>query len=202
MNIGIINYKAGNAKSVQNALNKLKIASTFVSSEEEFKDCTHLILPGVGSAAATMESLDASNLLRPLQHTVLVEKRPFLGICIGLQVLFEHSQEGDTVCFGWLKGRVEKFDETSIKVPQIGWNKVVFSDPNHPLVSGIENDYFYFVNSYYVIPHKEDIIFGSTDYGHNFCASIIKENIFATQFHVEKSGAAGLTILENFSKWN
>lgn len=202
MTIGIINYKAGNAKSVQNALNRLGVHSKYIDTSLDFSDVTHIILPGVGSASATLQSLEESNLIEPLETAVIKHQQPFLGICIGQQILFEHSEEGDQRGLGWLKGHVKKYDDRFIKVPQIGWNKVTFQQPEHPLVQGLVNDYFYFVNAYYVVPTDTSITFGLATYGQPFCASVQHENIFATQFHVEKSGEAGLKILENFSKWS
>jgi len=197
--IGVIDYKTGNAPSVLNALNKLNIDSKLISSSEELKLCSAVILPGVGSAKATIKSLNELNLIKELENKVLHEEMPFLGICIGLQILFEHSGEGDTKCLGWFKGYVRKLPQEMVRVPHIGWNEAEFIK-DHPVLSGLKKtDFFYFVNSYYAIPENNDIILAKTTYGINFCSMIADKNIVATQFHLEKSGPVGLKILKNFA---
>ncbi|QUI23855.1 imidazole glycerol phosphate synthase subunit HisH [Vallitalea pronyensis] len=197
--IGVIDYKAGNAPSVLNALNKLNIDSKLITSEQDMKSVSGIILPGVGSAKATMESLRSMKILEKLEEMVVGEGKPFLGICIGLQVLFEFSEEGDTNCLGWLRGCVKRFPESRVRVPHIGWNGVKFNY-EHPIISKINsNEFFYFVNSYYVVPNNNDIILGRTKYGLEFCTMVAHKNIFATQFHVEKSGLIGLQLLKNFA---
>lgn len=198
--IGVIDYKAGNAPSVLNALQILKIPSSLVSSPADIEKSMGLILPGVGSAKATMESLKEMGCLETIEKKVLREGIPFLGICIGLQVLFEHSEEGDTDCLGWLPGTVKRFPENLVRVPQIGWNETRFVK-SHPVLSGLNSsEYFYFVNSYYVIPRDDGHILAKTHYGVEFCSMIAHKNIFASQFHIEKSGATGLKLLLNFAR--
>lgn len=198
--IGVIEYKAGNAPSVVNALESLGINSRLINTSKEIQDSNGIILPGVGSARATMESLDELNILDTLYDEVMVKKKYFLGICVGLQILFEKSEEGDTECLGYLKGQVKKFNKDLVKVPQIGWNETVFTRKDPILEDLSESDYFYFVNSFYVSVSDENIILGKTDYELNFTSMINQENIYATQFHAEKSGEPGLIILKNFSK--
>ncbi|NLL89122.1 MAG: imidazole glycerol phosphate synthase subunit HisH [Firmicutes bacterium] len=196
--IGVIDYKAGNAPSVVNALRRLNIACQLVSTPEQLRNFSGVILPGVGSAPATVESLAELGFIPELETLVLEKKLPFLGICVGMQILFEHSEERDTTCLGWLKGTVRRFPK-ELRVPQIGWNKVNFR-ANHCFNHGInKSEYFYFVNSYYAAPESEEIILGTTEYGLEFCAVIASENIHATQFHVEKSGIVGLKMLQNFA---
>ena len=194
--IKIIDYKAGNAPSVMHAVNHLGHKAEFVRGAQDFTDATHIILPGVGSAKATMESLGEMNLLATLEKMVLTHKLPFLGICVGLQVLFEHSEEEDTKCLGWLKGRVVKYDTDMVRVPQMGWNQVSFAKKT-PLDID-PSGYFYFVNSYHATPDNADCVWATADYNGNFVAAIQSDNIYATQFHVEKSGEEGLQVLNKF----
>ncbi len=198
--IGIINYRAGNGPSVQYALERLKAPSRLIATAEEIADCDKIILPGVGSAGATMDSLRELAILETLEHRVLNEKIPFLGICVGLQVLFEDSQEGDVTCLGWIKGHTLRFPDRPNPVPQIGWNEVRFQH-EHPVLSQLPSvGHFYFVNSYYVAPDDPAVALGKTDYGVDFCSVVADGNIIATQFHVEKSGPLGLRLLKNFTE--
>lgn len=196
--IGIIDYKAGNGPSVLSACNHKNIDAVLTADKQTLKNCSHIILPGVGSAGATMNSLKELGLIDTLNTLVIDEKKPFLGICVGLQVLFEHSQEDDADCLGWLKGDVVKFDSNKVRVPQIGWNSARFVK-NLAVNKGLSNEeYFYFVNSYHIRP-KEDIALAYTSYGDEFCSMVAKDNIYASQFHIEKSGEIGLKLLENFA---
>lgn len=197
--VGVIDYKAGNAPSVLNALQRLGVSASLVSSDEDISKAAGLILPGVGSALATMDSLREMGCLRVLEQKVLKEGAPFLGICIGLQVLFEHSEEGDTECLGWIPGRVKRFSDEKVRVPQIGWNEVKFTK-DHAILAGLnKSEFFYFVNSYYVVPEDENVVLAKTEYDVDFCSMIAHKNIFAAQFHLEKSGAVGLRLLKNFA---
>ena len=199
--IGIIDYKAGNAPSVFNALKKIGVEAVLLAEPREAENVTALILPGVGSARATMESLAEKNWIAALDDMVLKRGLPFLGICVGMQILFDHSEEEDTDCFSWISGKVERFSPDKIRVPQMGWNGVNWR-LEHPLLDGIDNpEYFYFVNSYYVKPEDDRLIFATTDYGTDFCSAVVCRNIAATQFHLEKSGEAGLRLLKNFTEW-
>lgn len=197
--IGVINYKAGNAPSVLNALHKLNIPSSLVSSPEDIGMATGIILPGVGSAKATMDSLKEMGFPGVLEEKVLKEGVPFLGICIGLQVLFDYSEEGDTECLGWIPGTVRRFSDEKVRVPQIGWNEVKFVK-NDIIITGLNSsEFFYFVNSYYVIPENENVVLAKTQYDVDFCSMIAHKNIYGAQFHAEKSGAVGLRLLKNFA---
>jgi glutamine amidotransferase len=199
--IDVIDYGAGNSPSVVYALDQLGLACRLVGKPEDLLASERLILPGVGAARATLESLDESGLTEPLRARVRDDGVPFLGICIGLQVLFEHSEEGDTPGLGWLGGRVRRFPDTD-RVPQIGWNEVSVTRP-HPLWDGLPaRGHFYFVNSYYAVPADDDAVVATTGYGVEFCSVVGSGNIAATQFHAEKSGPLGLRILANFARWD
>jgi imidazole glycerol-phosphate synthase subunit HisH len=199
--IGVIDYRAGNAPSVSYALTRLGIEHRLVTKPDELADADRLVLPGVGAARATMDSLAESGLIDPLSARVHEERVPFLGICIGLQVLFDHSDEGDVDCLGWVPGRVQRF-VASQRIPQIGWNEVRFRRA-HPVTATLpEGGYFYFVNSFYAQPADPDAVLGVTEYGVDFCSVVAHENIVATQFHAEKSGRLGLELLTAFSKWD
>ena len=195
--IKIIDYKAGNAPSVMHAIKRLGYKAEFARQGNELADATHILLPGVGSAGATMESLRELNIIGALEDAVLKKKTFFLGICVGLQILFQHSEEDDADCLGWLKGKVIKFDASKVRVPQMGWNKVSFT--KSPINSNNTNEgYFYFVNSFYAKPENNEDLWGTSDYNGQFTAAVHRDNVFATQFHVEKSGKAGLAILGGF----
>ncbi len=197
--IGVINYKAGNAPSVLNALKKIDIPCNSVSSSQEIENLTGLILPGVGSAKATMDSLSEMGLIEVMEKKILCERIPFLGICIGIQILFKHSEEENTDCLGWIAGNVKRFSDEKVRVPHIGWNQVLFLQ-EHPVILGLRNsEYLYFVNSFYPVPRDEKIALGKTEYDVDFCSMLAHDNIIATQFHVEKSGIVGLKILQNFA---
>jgi glutamine amidotransferase len=193
--ISIIDYKAGNALSVLHAVNHLGYEAVLARYPGDISRATHIILPGVGSAKATMESLREMGLISELENAVLQKKILFLGICVGMQILFEHSEEENADCLGWLKGQVVKFDASKIRVPQMGWNNVKLKKT--PVYESL-NEFFYFVNSYYAKPENESDIWGLADYGGPFAAAVHKDNIYATQFHIEKSGMAGLNLLNGF----
>jgi imidazole glycerol-phosphate synthase subunit HisH len=193
--IAVIDYKAGNAPSVMHAVSRLKHEAVFARAPKDISGATHIILPGVGSAGATMQSLSEMGLIPALEEAVLRGKTHFLGICVGLQVLFDHSDEDDVDCLGWLGGRVVKFDSSKARVPQMGWNQVKFTQ-KAPVRT--QEDYFYFVNSYHAKPEDESAVWGRADYNGAFTAAIHKDNIYATQFHAEKSGEAGLALLNGF----
>jgi len=189
--IKIIDYKAGNAPSVLSAVEYIGYNAELVHTADELAGATHIILPGVGSARATMDSLRELRLLDALHDAVLNRGTMFLGICVGMQILFEHSEEGDTDCLGWFGGTVTRFDSACVNVPQMGWNQVSFTDKNN-------DGYYYFVNSYHANPTDESIIWGTADYDGVFTAAVRRGNIYGAQFHTEKSGAVGLELLREF----
>lgn len=190
--IGIIDYGAGNIRSVGNALERIG-AEYFISHEERrLKEATKLILPGVGEARSTMESLAHSGLLEWLPTI----SQPFLGICIGMQILFDHSDERATPCLGVVPGRIQRFNESRVKIPHMGWNSVAITQPN-PLFQKISSgEFFYFVHSFRA-PVVEQTI-ASAEYDGHFSAAVQRNNYFGVQFHAEKSGSAGLQLLRNF----
>jgi glutamine amidotransferase len=199
--IGVVDYRAGNAPSVMYALERIGVAARLVSDGSDLGAVDHIILPGVGAARATIDSLAASGLVAPLRHRIHTDGVPFLGICIGLQVLFDRSEEGETECLGWLPGTVRRFPPGD-RVPQIGWNAVRFTRA-HPVTDGLPDPAFcYFVNSFYAAPTSADAVLGLTDYSVEFCSVVAHENVVATQFHAEKSGEIGLRLLANFANWD
>lgn len=198
--IAIIDYKAGNLTSVARALKHLGYDSRITDTAETILAAERVIFPGVGAAKATMENLrhrELDDVLRQFYES----GKPMLGICIGIQILFQHSEEEDTECLGMLPGTVKKFiGHPQRKVPQIGWNEVYQTRP-HAIFANVPNPaHFYFVNSYYPVPDTEAIVIGNTTYGLEFCSVIAHNNLIATQFHLEKSGRVGLKMLENFLK--
>ncbi|HEX9505933.1 MAG TPA: imidazole glycerol phosphate synthase subunit HisH [Acidimicrobiia bacterium] len=198
--IDVVDYRAGNAPSVMYALEHLGLPARLVSTPAEVAGASRIILPGVGAARATIDSLVEQDLVGPLSERVRDARVPFLGICIGLQVLFDHSEEGDTAGLGWVPGSVRRFPETD-RVPQIGWNEVQFTR-DHPVTSALpERGHFYFVNSYYCVPRDPLDALGLTDYGLEFCSVVARDNVIATQFHAEKSGELGLALLRAFAMW-
>ena len=160
-----------------------------------------IILPWVGAARATIDSLREQDLVGAITDRVQGDRVRFLGICIGLQVLFDHSEEGDTDCLGWVPGQVRRFPDTG-RVPQIGWNRVRFTR-EHPVVANApEEGHFNFVNSYYCVPDDPADALGTTDYTVEFCSVVARQNVVATQFHAEKSGPLGLSLLSAFATWD
>ena len=197
--IAIIDYDAGNLTSVARALTHLGYKNQITSDTETILAADRVIFPGVGAAKATMQTLQKRGLNQVLTDFYRTGK-PMLGICIGIQILFEHSEEEDAECLGLLSGHVKKYptDTKTLKVPQIGWNEV-YQTKTHAIFDGVPNPaHFYFVNSYYPVPKKEDIVIGKTQYGLEFCSAIAQDNLIATQFHLEKSGRVGLKMLNNF----
>jgi len=193
MQIAIVKYNAGNVESVKNALNRLGIEPILTDDAEVLKLADKVIFPGVGEASSAMNYLRERNLDTAIKSLA----QPVLGICLGMQLLCESSDENDTRCLGILPYRVRKFTSDTLKIPQMGWNNIF--DLQSGLFAGIdENSYVYFVHSYYVESGNETI--AACDYEVKFSAAIRHENFYAVQFHAEKSGAAGAKILENFLK--
>ncbi len=196
--IVVIDYKAGNLYNVGNALKYLKADFTVSGDPDVVSQAERVILPGVGSARAAMDSLAEQGLVEVLQGL----RVPFLGICLGLQLLFEVSEEDNTPCLGLLPGTVRRFDNSQIKVPHIGWNQVsgldVSSQPPSILLKGIPGEsFFYFVHSYFA-PLESPFTLGKTDYGSWFGSVAARENFYGVQFHPERSGEIGLKVLQNF----
>ena len=199
--IAVVDYRAGNAPSVLFALEHLGIPARLVDRPDDVATAERIILPGVGAARATIDSLVEQDLVDALAERVNGDGVPFLGICIGLQVLFDHSEEGDTPGLGWVPGTVRRFPDSQ-RVPQIGWNAVRFTRP-HPVTDGLPSEgHFYFVNSYYCAPTDPADALGLTEYSVEFCSVVARDNVIATQFHAEKSGELGLRLLSAFSSWS
>lgn len=191
MKVAIVKYNAGNVESVKNALVRLGVEPTVSDDAEVLKAADKVIFPGVGEASTAMKYLRERNLDTAIKSLA----QPVLGICLGMQLLCESSDENDTKCLGMLPYRVRKFESETLKIPQMGWNNIFGLQSK--LFAGIdENAYVYFVHSFYVESGAETI--AACDYGVNFSAAVEHKNFYAVQFHAEKSGAVGAKILENF----
>ena len=204
--IGIVDYNAGNITSVERALEKLEIKYIRSKNPADFSECDKLIFPGVGDAAYAMKQLEETGLGKFLQEWAK-ENKPLLGICLGSQIIFDYSEEGDTKCLGLIPGNIvhmEKLmanvpDSKNYKIPHMGYNNVTMVNGGCKLFNTLDNDTdFYFVHSYVIQPHDSNVIRGIADYGIKVPACIQKGNIFAFQFHPEKSGKHGLELLRNF----
>ena len=204
--IGIIDYGMGNLRSVAKAIEKVGGQGKIISTPQEVAAVDKVILPGVGAFADAMTNLRNRQLVEPILHAIDLG-RPFLGICLGLQLLFEVSHEdGEHTGLGIFPGKVVRFDFSSLPaghdlaIPHMGWNSINWTR-DCPLLAGVPQDsYVYFVHSYYVVPQQSDLQLTSTDYGYPFASGIWRGNLFATQFHPEKSQRVGLKMLENFVK--
>ncbi len=196
--IAIVDYGMGNLKSVTNAFLKLAAEVTITRDKKEIERATAVVLPGVGAFGRCVENLKAFGLFDFLKELLASDKR-YLGICLGMQILFESSEEAPGVeGLGFIKGTVPRFTG-DVKVPHMGWNSIDIVAKGADIFHGIKNhEYFYFVHSYYCAPEDDGVIATRTPYGIEFTSSIIKGNLFACQFHPEKSQKAGLKVLENF----
>jgi len=199
--VAIIDYEMGNVASVQKALDFLKIESVITNNHNIICDANYIVLPGVGSFMQGMKNLTKKGLDLLLTEEVVNNKKRFLGICLGMQLIFEHGTE-PTPCagLGWIKGHVIKFNNTDLRIPHMGWNDI--SILNDTFYEDVNAKDFYFIHSYYVVPEDKKIIAATVNYGINVTASIQKGNIFATQFHPEKSQTSGLAILKSFFNQN
>lgn len=205
--IGIVDYNAGNITSVERALNSLNIKYIRSKNPKELENCRKLIFPGVGDAAYAMEELKKTGFDSFLKNWA-AENKYLLGICLGSQIIFDYSEEGDTKCLGIIKGKIKHFksldsqvEDKGYKIPQIGWNNITYKNGECEILKGIKEDSdFYFVHSYLICPEDDSVIKAYSDYCLKVPAVIQKGNTFACQFHPEKSGKAGLKILENFCK--
>jgi len=197
--IAIIDYGMGNLRSVKKAFDFLQVESFVTSDKEQLKLADKIVLPGVGAFEDAMKNLESYDLKNQIIEEIN-NKKPFLGICLGLQMLFEFSQEGNLPKgLSLLKGSVVKFDNNmNLKVPHMGWNNISV-DNNMKYLSEFNNQYFYFVHSYFVKPEM-DVKKAHTNYGIDFVSAIEYENILATQFHPEKSGKVGLKLLEKWAR--
>jgi imidazole glycerol-phosphate synthase subunit HisH len=206
--IAILDYRAGNLTSVERALHSLGFPCEITDSAGKIRAADRIIFPGVGAAGKSMQDLKDLGLDSLLRER-LEAGVPILGICVGLQVLFDYSEENDTKCLGILPGKVPLFpnqlrDESGewLKIPHMGWNEVIFTR-EHPVFLNVPpGSEFYFVHSYYPEPSDLDCIVGRTHYGIVFSSAVARQNLVAVQFHPEKSGPPGLQILHNFCQWN
>lgn len=208
--IAVVDYGMGNLRSVAKALEHVAPDCNIVvtSDGQDIVDAERIVFPGQGAMPDCMRELDARDLREPI--IIASQHKPFLGLCIGLQMLFDHSEEGDTRGLGLLPGRVKRFpaermrDEAGnkLKVPHMGWNQV-FQNRSHAMWQGIEDgSRFYFVHSFYVDAADPELVAGTTQYPFAFTSAVTRNNIFAVQFHPEKSQSSGLRLLSNFVTWD
>ncbi len=200
--ITVVDYGMGNLRSVAKALEKVGLNVKVSSNPSDIKNARGIVVPGVGAFGDAIHNLERFGLLEEVIKSI--EKgKPYLGICLGLQILFEYGYEfGEHQGLGVLKGKVIRFENREgFKVPHMGWNQVWIKQENG-LFSGIrEGEYFYFVHSFYAVPYEKEDIASTTDYSVEFCSAVEKNNVWAVQFHPEKSQKAGLKLLENFKKF-
>ncbi len=198
--IAVVDYRRGNLRSVQKALERMGGNAVVTGDPTVIKDAKAVVLPGVGAFGDCLRNLEELKLVNPVLDSIESGK-PFLGICLGLQLLFEESEEfGRTPGLGVIKGKVVRFrDMNGLKIPHMGWNSIEKAKPN-PLLEGVnDGSYFYFVHSYYVVPDEEEVVATRTTYGPvTFVSMIQKGNLWASQFHPEKSQKVGLKVFKNF----
>ena len=193
----VIDYESGNLRSVSKALESIGVRHVVSADPAEIASADAVVFPGVGAAPSAMEALNSRKLAQPLRDYV-ASGRPFMGVCLGLQLLMDRTEEGDAPCLGIVPGQAKRLG-TGLKVPHMGWNSVRFKG-SHPIFTGIPQDcYFYFVHSYYAVPEDTDGQAGTTNYGVDFCSVYAKGNLVATQFHPEKSGPVGVSFYKNFA---
>jgi len=201
--ISIVDYQMGNLRSVQKAFEKVGVEAEITSDPEQLRKAEKIVVPGVGAFEDAIAELHRRSLVEPICEAIR-GGTPFLGICLGLQLLFDVSHEGGRFeGMGIIPGEVVRFqDQAGVKIPHMGWNQAVIRQPV-PLMKGIdEGSHFYFVHSYYVVPTDQSVVAVECDYHQRFCAMIWRDNIFATQFHPEKSQHVGLQMLKNFADFS
>ena len=208
--VAVVDYEMGNLRSVAQAL--LHVAQdhyevVIARQPEQIQQAERVVLPGQGAMRDCMQHLRDSGMMQAVLEAAA--NKPLFGVCVGMQMMLEHSEEGDTLSLGLFPGEVKRFqlegrtqpDGSRFKVPQMGWNQVVITRP-HPVWDGIaDNSWFYFLHSYFASPSKAEHSVGEADYGGRYTAAIARDNIFATQFHPEKSADAGLALYRNFLHW-
>ena len=202
MKLVVVDYESGNLRSVSRALETWGATPLVTGDPRDIADADAVVLPGVGAGPAAMNALNQRGMVQPLRDFA-ASGRPFLGVCLGLQVLLDWTDEdGGAPCLGIIPGKVQRLPESdgnsSLKIPHMGWNSVALN-ARHPALCGIDSgSYFYFVHSFYAAPQEPDGVVGTTEYGVSFCSVYAKDNVIATQFHPEKSGPVGLRIYRNF----
>jgi glutamine amidotransferase len=199
--IAIVDYKIGNLFSVLNMCKYVGIDAKIVSQEEDILSADKLILPGVGHFSKGMENLRNSNLIESLNEAVIVRKKPILGICLGMQLMTNFSEEGDCEGLKWIDATTRKIlIDSSLKVPHMGWNEVLFTKSSPLISEDFQNPRFYFVHSYHVVCNLKDDLLCTTQYGIELTAGFQHEHIFGVQFHPEKSHKYGMELLKKFNK--
>lgn len=203
MKLTIVDYNGGNLRSVQRACKAVGVESEFTQDPEVVRRAERLIFPGVGNAQTAMETLLSLGLDQALRDA-LARGTPVLGICVGAQLILNSSEESQIPCLGLIEGATVRFqlDDPSLKIPHIGWNEVTPAEPHWLLADLKPGDEFYFVHSYFPKPTDPKAVYATAEYGGRFCCALGRDNLFATQFHPEKSGRLGLALLERFSRWN
>jgi glutamine amidotransferase len=202
--IGIINYGSGNVQAIANIYKRLNIAAEVVSRTEQLSRAEHIVLPGVGAFDAVMIQLNNSGLREALDRAVLEDRKPTIGICVGMQVLAKSSEEGDLPGLGWIDAKVKKLDASLLTskpyLPHLGWNQLEVVR-NHPLLENVDPELgFYFLHSYYFSCNQTEDILTTTNYGGRFTSAVQSGNVFGTQFHPEKSHRNGIEVFRNFAK--
>jgi len=198
----IVDYNAGNLRSVQRACGAIGLDATFTQDADRVRAADRIIFPGVGHAKTAMDTLERTGL-RDALIEAFERGTPILGICVGAQLVLDGSDEGPTRGLGLVPGQTRRFElsDPMLKVPHMGWNEVRVVQP-HPLLEGLEpGDELYFVHSYYLDPTNPEHVYATTDHGGEFCCALGRDNLFATQFHPEKSGRLGLALLDRFARW-
>lgn len=205
MTVGIVDYDAGNLKSVETCLTHLGFSYVLSGDPQVLEKTDRLVFPGDGHAATSMENLKKRGLDQ-LLSSYFRSGKPILGICVGSQIVLDKSEEGNAVCLGLIPGECRRLsgralDGSVLKVPHMGWNTMKF-EKSHPLLAGIpDQSSFYFVHSFYTLPANSFHVLGTTEYGERFATGLIKDNLAAFQFHPEKSGPVGLKLVDNFLRW-
>lgn len=199
MKIGIVDYGRGNIRSVENAFHAIGADAILIRTPEELGGITHLVVPGQGEFGDCAANLKKQGMFAPIQQWAAAD-RPYLGICVGYQLIFESGEESPGAeGLGILKGTVKRFPDRGQKIPHMGWNSITLTDPHHSIWNGMPEDpYFYFVHSYYPEPSEQEHIAATCDYVLPFAAAVTRGNLIATQFHPEKSQHNGLQLLKNF----